>query len=256
MTSMNLFRTLILISSLALTACANVPNKNPADPFESFNRGMYSFNDKVDKGIAKPLAKGYSAVMPDTAKIMVSNFFSNLDDVLVTMNDFLQFKLKQGFSDGMRVLVNTTVGVGGLIDVASFGQLPKHNEDFGQTLGVWGVVDGPYLMLPLLGPSTLRDTLGLYPDSLASPISNTKHIRTRNQMVLTKAINRRAQLLESEKLLDEAALDRYQFLRESYLANRKNLIYDGNPPREKYEDYDDDDIEPASGVAAVPAVAK
>jgi phospholipid-binding lipoprotein MlaA len=253
---MNLFRNLILIGSLALTACSSVPNKDPADPFESFNRGVYSFNDKVDKGVAKPLAKGYHAVMPETGQIMVSNFFSNLDDVIVTFNDLLQFKLKQGFSDGMRVLVNSTVGVAGLIDVASFGKLPKHNEDFGQTLGVWGVVDGPYLVLPLLGPSTFRDTLGLYPDSLVSPISNTQHVRTRNQMVFTKAINRRAQLLESEKLLDEAALDRYQFLRDSYLANRNNLIYDGNPPREKYEEYDDEETAPASGVAAAPAVAK
>ncbi|MFY9260434.1 MAG: VacJ family lipoprotein [Gallionella sp.] len=251
---MNLFRILILISSLALTACGSVPNKNPADPFESFNRGVYSFNDKVDKGLAKPLAKGYHAVMPDTGKIMVSNFFSNLDDVLVTFNDLLQFKLKQGFSDGMRVLVNTTIGIGGLVDVAS-DRLPKHNEDFGQTLGYWGFGDGPYLVLPFLGSSTLRDTLGLYPDSLASPISNTQHIPTRNQMILTKAINRRAQLLENEKLLDEAALDRYQFLRDSYLANRKNLVYDGNPPREKYEEYEDE-IEPVSGVAVVPAGVK
>lgn len=252
---MNLFRIFILIGSVALTACSNVPNKNPADPFESFNRGMYSFNDKVDKGIAKPLAKGYSAVMPETAQIMVSNFFSNLDDVLVTMNDLLQFKLTQGISDGMRVLVNTTIGIGGLIDVAS-DRLPKHNEDFGQTLGYWGFGDGPYLVLPFLGSSTLRDALGIYPDSLVSPISNTQHIRTRNQLVLTKTINRRAQLLVNERLVDEAALDRYQFLRDSYLANRKNLVYDGNPPREKYEEFDDEEIEPVSGVVVVPVMAK
>jgi phospholipid-binding lipoprotein MlaA len=251
---MKLRHTASLISLLMLTACSSVPNKNPADPFESFNRGVYTFNDKVDKAVAKPLAKGYSAVMPETGKIMVSNFFSNLDDILVTMNDLLQFKLKQGFSDGMRVLVNSTVGIGGLVDVASMGKLPKHNEDFGQTLGYWGVSEGPYLVLPLLGSSSLRDTVGLYPDSLASPISRTKPIRARNQMVVTKAINRRAQLLENEKLLDEAALDRYQFLRDSYLANRKSLVYDGNAPREKYEDYDAD--EPTSGVVSAPAGVK
>lgn len=251
---MNTLRTLILISSIALTACSHVPVENPADPFESFNRGVYTFNDKVDKVVAKPLAKGYSAVMPDLGKTLISNFFSNLDDVLVTMNDLLQFKLQQGYSDGMRVLVNSTIGIGGLVDVATLGKLLKHNEDFGQTLGYWGLESGPYLVLPLLGSSSLRDTVGLYPDSLASPISNTRHIRTRNQMVITKAINRRAQLLDSEKILDEAALDRYQFLRDSYLANRKNLVYDGNPPREKYEEFEDD-IEPASGVAA-PAVSK
>jgi phospholipid-binding lipoprotein MlaA len=244
----------ILISSLTLTACSNVPNKNPVDPFESFNRGVYTFNDKVDKVVAKPLAKGYSAVMPDLGKTLVSNVFSNLDDVIVTFNDLLQFKLRQGFSDGMRVLVNTTIGMGGLVDVASFGKLPKHNEDFGQTLGYWGLDSGPYVVLPLLGSSSFRDTAGVYTDSLFSPISNTRHIRTRNQMVITKAINRRAQLLENEKLLDEAAIDRYQFMRDAYLSNRQNLVYDGNPPREKYEEYEDDTT--VSGVVATPAIAK
>lgn len=241
----------ILVGTLSLTACSSVPAKNPADPFESFNRSMYSFNDGVDKAIAKPLARGYNAVVPDLGKTMISNFFSNLDDVLVTMNDLLQFKFKLAFSDGMRVLVNTTVGIGGLIDVASQGKLPKHNEDLGQTLGYWGLENGPYIVWPLLGPSSLRDSLGLYGDSQVSPISNTKPTRNRNQMIVTKAINRRAQLLEAEKVLDEATLtdDRYQIIRDIYLANRKNLVYDGNPPREKYENFDDD-----APVSAVPAV--
>lgn len=241
----------ILVGTLSLTACSNVPAKNPADPFESFNRSMYNFNDGLDKAITKPLAKGYNAVVPDLGKTMISNFFSNLDDVLVTMNDLLQFKFKQAFSDGMRVLVNTTVGIGGLIDVASQGKLPKHNEDLGQTLGYWGLENGPYIVWPLLGPSSLRDSLGLYGDSQVSPISNTKPVRNRNQMIVTKAINRRAQLLENEKVLDEASVsdDRYQIIRDIYLANRKNLVYDGNPPREKYENFDDD--APASAVPAV-----
>lgn len=238
----------ILVGTLSLTACSNVPAKNPADPFESFNRSMYHFNDGVDKAIAKPLAKGYNAVVPDVGKTMIGNFFSNLDDVLVTMNDLLQFKFKQAFSDGMRVLVNTTVGIAGLVDVASQGSLPKHNEDLGQTLGYWGLENGPYIVWPLLGSSSLRDSLGLYGDSQVSPISNTKPVRNRNQMIVTKAINRRAQLLEAEKVLDEASLsdDRYQIIRDIYLANRKNLVYDGNPPREKYENFDDE--APASGV--------
>lgn len=243
---------LILVGTLNLTACSNVPAKNPADPFESFNRSMYNFNDGVDKAIAKPLAKGYNAAMPDLGKTMISNFFSNLDDVLVTMNDLLQFKFKQAFSDGMRVLVNTTVGIGGLVDVASQGKLPKHNEDLGQTLGYWGLENGPYIVWPLLGSSSLRDSLGLYGDSQVSPISNTKPTRNRNQMIVTKAINRRAQLLEAEKVLDEATLsdDRYQIIRDIYLANRKNLVYDGNPPREKYENFDDDT--PVSGIPVPP----
>ncbi len=242
----------ILVSTLGLTGCSSVPAKNPADPFESFNRSMYNFNDGVDKAVAKPLAKGYNAVVPDLGKTLISNFFSNLDDVLVTMNDLLQFKFKQAFSDGMRVLVNTTVGIGGLVDVASQGELPKHNEDLGQTLGYWGLENGPYIVWPLLGSSSLRDSLGLYGDSQVSLINKTKHIRTRNQMIVTKGINRRAQLLEAEKVLDEATLsdDRYQIIRDIYLANRKNQVYDGNPPREKYENFDDDT--PVSGIPATP----
>ncbi len=249
-TPLRLLPTITLLGVFSLSACSSVPSKNPADPFESVNRSIYNFNDGVDKAIAKPVAKGYNAVMPESGKTMVSNFFSNLDDVLVTMNDLLQFKFRQAFSDGMRVLVNSTVGVAGLVDVASRGNLPKHNEDLGQTLGYWGIGDGPYLMLPLLGPSSLRDGIGLYGDSLASPISRTRPVYNRNQMIVTKAVNRRAQLLESEQVLDSAALDRYQFLRDAYLANRRNLVYDGNPPRQKYEDFEDDDSAPVSAVPA------
>ena len=238
---MNLVRALILLAAAALTGCAATHGNNPADPLESFNRSMYKFNDTVDKAIAKPLAQGYSNVMPETGQIMVTNFFSNLDEVVVTANDLLQFKFKQGFSDGMRFLVNSTVGVGGLIDVASM-RLEKHDEDFGQTLGKWGVGNGPYIVLPLLGPSTLRDGAGLYVDSRPSKIRRVSHMRTRNQLVATKAINRRAQLLEQEKVLDEAAIDRYEFIRDAYLLRRQSQVYDGNPPREKYDDGDDTDL--------------
>ena len=172
---------------------------------------------------------------------MVTNFFSNLDEVVVTANDLLQFKFTQGFSDGMRFLVNSTVGVGGLIDVASM-RLEKHDEDFGQTLGKWGVGNGPYIVLPLLGPSTLRDSAGLYADSRPSKIRRISHMRTRNQLIATKALSRRAQLLEQEKVLDEAAIDRYEFIRDAYLLRRQSQIYDGNPPREKYDEGDDTDL--------------
>ncbi|HEX5338737.1 MAG TPA: VacJ family lipoprotein [Gallionella sp.] len=238
-------RSLIAVAAIALTGCASTHPSNPADPFEPFNRGVYKFNDTLDKAVAKPIAKGYSAVMPEPGKIMVSNFFSNLDDIIVTANDLLQFKFVQGFSDGMRVLVNTTVGVGGLIDVASM-RLPKHDEDFGQTLGYWGLDSGPYLVLPLLGPSSVRDGVGLYVDSRPSKIRRVKHMRTRNQLVVTKAINRRAQLLEQEKVLDEAAIDRYEFLRDAYLLRRQSQVYDGNPPRAKYDDEEEDSPAPAN----------
>ena len=236
---MNLARALILLIAATLTGCASTHGNNPADPLESFNRSMYKFNDTVDKAVAKPLAQGYSAVMPEPGKIMVSNFFSNLDDVVVTANDLLQFKLVQAASDGSRFLFNTTFGVFGLLDVTS--RLEKHDEDFGQTLGKWGVGNGPYIVLPLLGPSTLRDGAGLYVDSRPSKIRHVNHMRTRNQLIATKAINRRAQLLDQEKVLDEAAIDRYEFIRDAYLLRRQSQVYDGNPPREKYDDSDDAD---------------
>lgn len=235
---MNLFRLLFIASIAAFTSgCASTHSQNPADPLESFNRAMYRFNDAADKSLAKPVAQGYDAVMPETGKMMVSNFFANLDDVIVTANDLLQLKLVQGFSDGMRVLINTTVGLGGIIDVASM-RLEKHNEDFGQTLGYWGFKSGPYIVLPILGPSTLRDGVGLYVDSRPSKLRRVSHMRTRNQLYTTKAISHRAQLLEQEKLLDEAAVDRYEFIRDAYLLRRESLVHDGNVPRENYDDED------------------
>ncbi len=249
---MNPIRIFITVAMLLLTGCASTHPSNPADPLEPFNRGVYKFNDTLDRAIAKPVAKGYDKIVPDTAKMMISNFFSNLNDVIVTVNDLLQLKLKQGFSDGMRVLVNSTLGIGGLVDVASM-QLPKHDEDFGQTLGYWGIKSGPYLMLPVLGPSSFRDGIGLYADGITSPLyRDVPKIRTRNQLYLTEMINRRQQLLGDEKIMEGAILDRYAFIRDAYLQRRQNLVYDGHPPHPSYDDYDDTDSEPA----APPAPAK
>lgn len=237
-TFMYAYRILAVLAAIVLSGCAAVPAANPADPLESFNRGVYQFNDVVDKTIAKPVAQGYNAVMPAPGKVLVSNFFSNLDDFLVTLNDLLQFKFSQAVSDGSRFLFNSTFGVFGLFDVAQ--RLEKHNEDFGQTLGYWGIDSGPYLMLPFFGPSSVRDGIGLYADSYPSRLRRVSHVRTRNQLYLTKVINRRAQLLDQEKVLDTAALDRYAFIRDAYLLRRQNLVYDGNPPREKYEDIEEE----------------
>ena len=249
---MNPIRIFFALAALALTGCASTHPSNPADPFESFNRGVYKFNDTLDRAIAKPVAKGYDKIVPDTAKMMVSNFFSNLNDVVVTVNDLLQLKLRQGFSDGMRVLVNSTLGIGGLVDVASM-QLPKHDEDFGQTLGYWGIHSGPYLMLPVLGPSSFRDGIGLYADGITSPLyRDVPKIRTRNQLYLTDMVNRRQQLLGDEKIMEGAMLDRYAFIRDAYLQRRQNLVYDGHPPRASYDDYDDSDSEPAAPSAPAP----
>jgi len=231
----NAIRILSALAAIALTSgCASTRANNPADPLESFNRGVYQFNDAVDKAVTKPVAQGYNAVMPVPGKVLVSNFFSNLDDVIITVNDLLQFKFTQAASDGSRFLFNTTFGVFGLFNVAS--RLEKHNEDFGQTLGYWGIGSGPYIVLPILGPSTLRDGAGLYVDSRPSKLRRVSHMRTRNQLYLTKAINRRAQLLDQEKILEEAVIDRYEFIRDAYLLRRQSLVYDGNPPRERYDD--------------------
>lgn len=226
--------TALLIAILLLTGCAG--GHNPADPLEPLNRGIYRFNDALDKAVLKPAAKGYSAVMPTTGKVMVSNFFSNMDDIMITVNDLLQFKLVQGVSDGMRFIVNSTIGVFGLIDVASAGGLKKHDEDLGQTLGKWGVGNGPYLVIPIVGPSTLRDGVGFYFDLYLDPMYYIEDMSTRNQAYLVQKITRRAELLDQEKVMDEAVIDRYEFIRDFYLLHRKSLLYDGNPPRARYDE--------------------
>ena len=238
---MNVARILLAFVAVVLTGCASTHAKNPADPLESLNRGIYQFNDGLDRAIAKPVAKGYGAVMPAFGKTMVNNFFSNLDDWLVTINDLLQFKLLQAGSDGARVVINSTIGIFGLFDVAV--GLEKHDEDFGQTLGYWGIGDGPYLMLPIFGPSSVRDGIGLLVDSQPSVLRRVEDIPTRNQLYIAKGISRREQLLDQEAVLYEAAVDRYEFIRDAYLLRRKSQVYDGNPPREKFEDeFDDEEI--------------
>jgi phospholipid-binding lipoprotein MlaA len=234
---MQLLRLSILIASLSLTGCSTLhlsKYTQDKDPFEPINRKVYVFNTTVDKAIIKPVAQGYAKVMPEPAKIMVNNFFSNLDDVVVTANDLLQCKFIQATSDGSRVVFNSTFGIFGLLNVTS--RLEKHNEDFGQTLGYWGLDSGPYLMLPLLGPSSVRDGAGLFGDSFVSAISNTQHVPTRNSLYVLDEFNTRVNLLDREKVLEDSTIDRYSFLRDAYLMRRQNLVYDGNPPRRKYDD--------------------
>lgn len=228
--------SIFILVSLLLTGCASVPNADPRDPYESLNRKTYTFNRALDNAVLKPLAHGYDNVTPKPAKILLHNFFSNLDDVTVTLNDLLQLKLKQAASDGMRVLFNTTFGFLGFANVTD--RLEKHNEDFGQTLGYWGVNSGPYLMLPFFGPSSVRDGVGLAGDSLTSVITNIPDVATRNSLYAADKIEDRAQLIPQEKTLDEAS-DPYAFIRDFYLARRQNLVYDGNPPRKKFIDEED-----------------
>jgi phospholipid-binding lipoprotein MlaA len=179
--------------------------------------------------------------MPELGKIAINNFISNLDDVLVTANDLLQLKFVQAASDGARFLINTTFGLGGLVNVAH--RLEKHNEDFGQTLGYWGVGSGPYLVLPFFGPSSVRDGIGLYVDTATGMPNRIDDIPTRNKYYVGNFIHVRARLLDQGEVLDEAAIDRYAFMRESHMMYRKNLVYDGNPPRASYydEEYDEEE---------------
>ena len=230
-----------------LTGCASIDgHTDPEDPFEEFNRSMYSFNSKVDSYALKPLAKGYDAITPTPVQKGVSNFFSNLDDVVVIFNDILQLKPGQFLSDTGRFLVNSTVGLYGLIDWASDIGLEKHNEDFGQTLGYWGIPDGPYLVLPLFGPSSVRDTGGTLVDrSYVDPVYNEVHegmpfperdSTVSLSLVVIDAVDRRAKLLKAESIQREAALDPYIFIRDAYLQRRRSLTYDGNPPEQEFDE--------------------
>ncbi len=251
-------RSLLLSCLLPLLMLGGCATTSPRDPFEPVNRAMYSFNDAVDKALIQPLAEGYRAVLPSFVRTGISNFFANINDILIALNNLLQGKIGAAVSDVGRVLVNTTLGVGGLFDVASKFNLEKHNEDFGQTLGFWGVGDGPYLVLPFLGPSSIRDALGRFVDSKGDPLGFMHDVRWRNSLWGTRTVNQRAELLDTSKILETAALDPYEFLRDGYLQRRRNLIYDGSPPREKDDDANSGKpqplgyVPPAAGVVAMP----
>ena len=231
-----------VLSAVLLGGCATTA-QNPADPWESFNRKVFAFNDAVDSYALKPIAQGYEAVTPLPARTNLSNFFSNLEDVWIGSNNLLQGKGKDGFNDFARFLINSTIGILGFFDVASELGLEKHDEDFGQTLGRWGVGSGPYLVLPFFGPRTLRDTGGFAVDFAVSPTSLVEQVPVRNSLFGLKTVNSRAELLGADKALEEAALDKYSYVRSFYLQRRKSLIYDGRPPRE-----DDDAMAPVEAL--------
>ena len=226
--------TLCAIASLVmLGGCATTGTGDPRDPLEPMNRAIYKFNDGVDTVIMKPLAEVYQAVLPPFVRTGISNVFSNINDIVVALNNLLQGKIGPAFSDISRVMVNTTVGVLGVMDVATELGIEKNDEDFGQTLGYWGVGDGPYLVLPFLGPNTVRDFAGRIVDWETDPTSYIDPNRDRNAIQGFRLVTRRAELLNASKVLEVAAIDEYEFLRDAYLQRRRNLIYDGNPPREK-----------------------
>ncbi|GGB96574.1 MlaA family lipoprotein [Pseudoduganella buxea] len=221
---------LALAAAAALSGCAVGPDKR--DPMETWNRGVFKFNDTVDQYALKPVATGYKNVTPSFVQTGVSNFFGNLGDVWTAANNLLQGKGAEGMSDVMRVALNSTFGLLGVLDIASEAGLPKHKEDFGQTMGKWGVQSGPYVMLPLLGPSTLRDTVGLPLDMSADIWRYKDPVNVRNIGSVTRVVDQRAALLDASSLLEDAALDRYEFIRDGYLQRRQSQVYDGDVPRQ------------------------
>lgn len=244
-----------LVFSALMSACATVPGeRDPRDPWEPMNRTVFKFNETVDEAVVKPVAKVYRFVTPRLVRVGVTNFFGNIHDVSTFFNDMFQGKGQRAVAGAGRVIINTTFGLGGLIDVAGAAGNNKQNEDFGQTLGFWGVGPGPYWTLPLLGPSTVRDAGGRVVDTFLTPTTYIlNNITLSLGLTGVEAVNLRSKLLDTEKVLDEAgAVDRYSFLRDAFLQRREALIYDGNPPKKNGDDdfVFDDEIAPEKPVAA------
>ncbi len=255
MTLRKIFTTSCVVFSIA---CSTTPAKTPVeskktDTFESWNRSVQSFNEDVDKAILKPMAKGYMSITSEAVERGVTNFFNNIDDIGVTVNDLLQFKVVQSGMDVSRFVVNTTAGGLGVFDVAQMIDLPKHNEDFGQTLGFWGVPSGDFLMLPFAGPSSPRDAVGMLGDALLNPFNYT--FLFGGGIAITAATtgagtldvtNTRANLMGTEKMVNEAATDKYSFIKNAYEQRREYLIHDGNVSTDEDVDLLDDEESPTT----------
>ncbi|BAN24270.1 MlaA family lipoprotein [Caballeronia insecticola] len=267
-------RAVMIACAVALTGCATVTTPTKGDPLESYNRTMFTINDKIDQYAFKPVAQGYVWAVPEPVRNSVTNFFSNIGDVYIAANNLLQLKIADGVSDIMRVAINTVFGVGGLFDVATIAKLPKHSGDFGLTLGHYGVPPGPYLVLPLLGPSTMRDTSGLVVDYLGNPLTYVSPDSVSWALYGVNLVNVRANLLGATDVLADAALDKYSFVRNAYLQRRQFLITGGEGSMPDYDEaplpnYGDTEgaapavgasataapVAPASGRAAAPAPA-
>jgi len=228
-------RGLVILLAAMISGCATGPDRDPRDPLEPMNRAVYKFNDTFDQVIATPVASAYRDVLHVEIRSRVSNFFSNIQDIFIGVNNLLQGKLQDGVEDWARFAFNTTFGLLGIHDVASDMGIEKHNEDFGQTFGRWGVDSGPYVILPFLGSSTLRDSAGIALDYYFAPLGEARPIALRNSLYGLYFVNTRAEYLDASSLLEQAALDRYIFQRDAYLQRRRSLIYDGSPPRERDE---------------------
>jgi phospholipid-binding lipoprotein MlaA len=238
----------LLLAIIQITGCATAPAsaekpvRSEADPWEPMNRGIYRVNTVFDNATLKPIAKGYKKVLPTPVRRGINNFSVNLFTPRSAVNNFLQGKFGRGFDDIARFLFNSTIGIGGIFDVASAGGLERYNENFSQTMAVWGIPEGPYLVLPILGPQSLLDAVMLPLDILADPLMHYDNSSVRDKVYLLRTIDFRASLLTAEKFLEDSK-DPYTTLRESYLQNRQFKIYDGDPPidEELYDDFFDEE---------------
>ncbi len=238
---------LLALLAVLFTGCTTVPGPpSENDPWESYNRSIYKFNDAFDKTVLRPVAKDYRDYMPEAAKTGFHNFFSNLNDVTVFTNSLLQFKFEQAATDISRIVWNTTVGLLGFIDVASYMGLAKHNEDFGQTLGKWGAPPGPYFVIPFLGPRTVRGTVAIPVNIATSPLyyNLITDERVNLGLLVLDGIDKRAGFVGVDRIIDESAIDPYIFVRDSYLQQRQNLVNDGRTNNDIPPDIG---FEPASG---------
>lgn len=220
----------VIVVALLVTGCASSARHDPRDPLEGWNRGVQSFNDSLDDYVMKPVSRGYQWITPTFVDKGVTNFFNNLDDIAVVANDLLQAKFLQSGKDTGRFLINTTAGLGGLFDVASKVSLTKNNEDLDQTLGYWGLSTGPYLVIPLLGPSSPRGVAGIGGNIVSNPINWISPWYVPFSVGALNTLDTRADLLSATKIADEASVDRYEFIRNAYFQQREYLVHDGNPP--------------------------
>ena len=251
------FRAAAAFAGLLLVGgCASTAGPASArDPLEPMNRAVHGFNDAVDRAVLKPVAQRYQEIVPEGFRFVIGNVFGNLSDLWTAANQLLQGKPVAAVSDLSRFVLNSTLGFAGVADIATPAGFEKHNEDFGQTLGRWGVPAGPYLVLPLLGPSSLRDAPSLYVDYQADPLVAMDSVASRNSLGVLRVVDTRAGLLRAERLIEGAALDRYALIRDGYLQRRRNQVYDGDPPPTPdddpgYDPDDDSDVEPGADSAA------
>jgi len=227
-----LLRTLVVGAFWLLAGCATVQNGDPRDPYESWNRGVFEFNEGFDEAIAKPIATAYRDLLPYEIRVRVRNFFANIQDLMIGVNNLLQGKPGEAWSDWTRFVINSSIGLFGLHDIASEAGLEKHNEDFGQTFAVWGAEEGPYLVWPFLGSGTVRDSFGFAADVAAAPTRwLTNDTAVQWGLWGLYLVNERADLLDAKTILDESAIDKYVARRDFFYQRRRDLIYDGNPPR-------------------------